>query len=259
MAHQIQLTSACISPVDGSTSGLLSERGIGASALEITFLNGKQESWFVLSFATMQECDKWMQHICLAIDLIQSQDKKRRQSMQSSQLRRRKEAMSPTTHRIGSFRTPSARSTGSATSSSSFDSTTTSNFGTSPSNSFRTPPDGGREDEHKLGGEEEDMQGEGDREGGIVHCPHCNEVLSIPASAHVMKCHFCRRVFLHRPGRTVGKPVFNDGYLGVVSKSGLFGSKKIKSRYCVLTNTEVAVFKSMDVFLHQGTFPPFLK
>jgi hypothetical protein len=28
--------------------------------------------------------------------------------------------------------------------------------------------------------------------------------------------------------------------------------KKVKSRYCVLTNTEIAVFKSMDVFLHQG-------
>lgn len=26
----------------------------------------------------------------------------------------------------------------------------------------------------------------------------------------------------------------------------------MKSRYCVLTNTEIAVFKSMDVFLHQG-------
>ena len=88
--------------------------------------------------------------------------------------------------------------------------------------------------------------------GTVVHCPHCNEVLTVPADAHVMKCHFCRKVFLFRSGRSVGKPVYRDGYLGVVTKSGMFGRKTIKSRYCVLTNTEISMFKTMDVFLHQG-------
>ena len=32
----------------------------------------------------------------------------------------------------------------------------------------------------------------------------------------------------------------------------IFGTKKIKSRYCVLTNTEISMFKNMDVFLTQG-------
>ena len=74
-----------------------------------------------------------------------------------------------------------------------------------------------------------------------------------------MKCHFCRKVFLHRVGRTKGKPVHRDGFLGVRSKSGMFGTKKIKSRYCVLTNTEISMFKNMDVFLTKAVVEAFVR
>ena len=246
VAHQIPLTAARVSPVNGSSGGgattggegggggggggpSLSERGVGTSALELMSERGKEAPWFVLSFATVNDCDKWMQHICLAIDLIKSKETHRRISVQNSRSSPMQGSSPDVRRRSGSGhsggsggnggsggrnrpargRTQSAnsmRSTGS----------TGSSTGSSSSNGRQIFTQGFEE-------QSPNDQGGGDTQGDVVHCPHCHEVLGVPTSAHVMKCHFCNRVFLHRPGRMVGKPVFNDGCLGVVSKSGLFG------------------------------------
>ena len=66
---------------------------MGTSALELMSERGKEAPWFVLSFATVNECDKWMQHICLAIDLIKSKEAHRRISVQNSRSSRKKAMM----------------------------------------------------------------------------------------------------------------------------------------------------------------------
>ena len=229
-----------------------SERGVGRSALEITCGDeGKSQSWYIVSFPNMQECDKWMQHLRLAINLLESQAKNKRASLKAIGSRSRLSS-SQSTPRGSPRGSPRRSSSGSSSGEfgSPFSSGGSASGGSasgSASGSARRRSDGESTRPSPLVSEQKVSAAP-----TVVHCPHCNEVLTVPANAHVMKCHFCRKVFLFRSGRSVGKPVYRDGYLGVVTKSGMFGRKTIKSRYCVLTNTEISMFKTMDVFLHQG-------
>jgi hypothetical protein len=200
VAHQIPLTSASVSPIEESTS--LSQRGIGTSALEITTLDGKSVPWYVLSFATTSECGKWMEHICLSIDKIKCQAKQRKKSIQSNRLKNLRKKLS--NNSIGG----SGGSSGGGNDRSFTRNVSVNNIN---GNSGVTKEDNGSNSSSNGGSE-------------FVDCPHCLEgPQGVPESAHVMKCHFCSLIFLYRPGRRVGKPVFNDGNVGIVSKSGLFG------------------------------------
>ena len=85
-----------------------------------------------------------------------------------------------------------------------------------------------------------------------VRCYRCDESLVVPKDAHVMSCQFCKQVFLYREGRPIGKPIFHDGVLDrILSRRFSFGSNS-KTRYFVLTNTELSFYKTMDTFLTHG-------
>ena len=248
VAHEISLQRVAISPVDGNADGQMSERGVGTFALEITTEVGKMNaSYWVISFPDQKSREEWMRAILKLVDQLEGQEKRRRSSMaRSSRGSTRRMGTKSSFHSPQSM-TPSPRTThGEQKTPSSTGSDSSGRYGRNRNVSDVSSTHSTSNNNHASPFTTPSTSGT------VVHCPHCNEVLNVPASAHVMKCHFCRKVFLHRHGRTVGKPVHRDGFLGVVGKSGLFGSKKTKSRYCVLTNTEISMFKSMDVFLTQG-------
>lgn len=85
---------------------------------------------------------------------------------------------------------------------------------------------------------------------GLVECPQCAGVLEIPANAHVMSCHFCSQVLIHRAGHRVGKAVLLDGVLNKRVKR-ITGSTS-HPRYFILTKSELAYYKDMDTFVSAG-------
>ena len=252
VAHEIPMKQVTVSPVDGSSTATLSEKGVGSFALEISTAFGKLNApYFVVSFLNETDRQKWMGSMLTAIQKLNTQDERRR----NSQARSSMGSMSSISSNRSSFRSPiNNRRTSSGSTSSTTPSPRNGGGGSSGGGGGGGGGGGSQYTPSPLnrGEEKQRTPTSNGKDSTVVSCPHCNEILNVPSSAHVMKCHFCRKVFLHRVGRTKGKPVHRDGFLGVRSKSGMFGTKKIKSRYCVLTNTEISMFKNMDVFLTQG-------
>ena len=265
IAQIIPLHNARVSVIDTGRHAL----GLGTHALKLEWAKHLPEAaWFALSLPSAKDMDKWHDELVRLIpsakpaDVITRNQSGGRGGGQSSHNN------SSGTAGRGGASTPTAGGGAHAPASrrfSRFSHTASTSSSSSTAVLISTDDDengdganAGQKSQHRPSASSSSSSSTGLSSGPrlsmptTVRCYKCDQSLEIPDNAHVMSCQFCKQVFLYRAGRPVGKPVFHDGALDrLASRRFSFGSSA-KTRYYVLTNSELSFYKTMDTFLTLG-------